>query len=99
MSHTCHGLPVQVCNLGLRLPMEGAEAPFVGVVVGSYWEFGVVGLWDWVAPERSAGLCVGFVAGWEETAVAPWGGHHGSLEFSVVAAICQDGWGWKHVCP
>ncbi len=63
MSHTFCGLPVQVCNLGLHLPMEGAEAPVVGVVVGSYWEFSVVGLWDRVAPEHSAGLCLGFVAG------------------------------------
>ncbi len=74
MSHTCCGLPFQVCNLGLRLPMEGVEALVGGIVVGSYWEFGVVGLWNWVAPEHSAGLCVGFVAGWEKTAVAPWGG-------------------------
>ncbi len=79
--------------------MEGAEAPVVGIVVGSYWELSVVGLWDWVAPERSAGLCVGFAAGWEEMAVAPWGGRHGSTDFSVVTAICQDGWGWKYVCP
>ncbi len=78
--------------------MEGAEAPVIGVVVGSYWEFGVVGLWDWVAPERSAGLCIGFTAGWEETAVAPWGEHHGSSDFFVVMAIRQDGLGWTHVC-
>jgi len=100
MSRTCCGLLVQECGLGLRLQMEGTDAPVVGIVVVRYWGlFGVVGLWDWVALEHSAGLCVGFVTGWEETAVAPWGGHHGSSDFSVVAAIHQNGWGWKHVYP
>ena len=60
--------------------MEGVDAPVVGIVVVSYWGlFGIVGLWDWVAPEHSAGLCIRFAA--------PLGGHHGSLDFSVVMAI------------
>ena len=92
-SRTCCGLPVQVCNLGLRLPMEGMQAPVIGVVVESNWELIVVGLRDQDVPEHSAGLHVGFTTGWEETAVAPWGGHNGSQDFSVVPSIWQDGRG------
>lgn len=47
MSRTCCGLLVQECGLGLRLQMEGTDAPVVGIVVVRYWGlFGVVGLWD-----------------------------------------------------
>jgi len=46
-----------------------------GVSVGSCWELcTTVILWDRVAPKHSSGLCVGFVAGWEEMAVTLWGG-------------------------
>ena len=54
--------------------MEETEAPVIGVVVESYWEFCVVGLWDQVILDHSAGLLIGFVAEWEEMDVAPWGG-------------------------
>ena len=54
---------MQVCNLCLHLPMEGAKALVIGIVVERYWEVGVVGLWDQVAPDHSVSLCVGFAAG------------------------------------
>ena len=54
--------------------MEGVEALGVGVVAESYWEVCVVSCWDQVAPGHSAGLRVGFLVGWEEMVVAPWGG-------------------------
>lgn len=73
-----------------------------GVSVGSScWELCATAiLWDRVAPKHSSGLCGGFAAGWEEMAVTLWGGgRNGFSDFSVVTAICQDRWGWKHVCP
>ena len=79
--------------------MEETQAPVIGVVVESYWECCVVGLWDQVIPDHSAGLLIGFVAELEEMAVAPWGGDNGSLDFFLVVTICLDGWGWKHVYP
>ena len=79
--------------------MEGAEALGVGVVVESYWEVCVVWRQDQVVLGHSAGLQVGFAVGWEEMVVAPWGGGHGSLDFFVVAAICQGGVEWRRVCP
>jgi hypothetical protein len=69
--------------------MEGLEAPIVVVMVGSYWElFGIVSLWDWIAPEHSAGLCIGFAAGWDKTAVAPWG---------VIMVPLTSPWFWTFV--
>ena len=59
----------------------------------------LVGRRDQVALGHSAGLHVGFTAGWEEMVVAPWGEDCGSSDFSVVAAIRQDGVGWRRVCP
>ncbi len=79
--------------------MEGAEAPGVGVMAESYWEVCVVCRWDQVALGHSAGLHVGFATGWEEMVLLPaWGGDHGSLDFFVVAAICQGGVEWRCVC-
>jgi hypothetical protein len=86
-------------SLCLCLPIKGVEAPGVSVMAESYWEVYVVGRWDQVAPGHSAGLHIGLAAGWEEMVVTPWGGDHGSSDFSVVVSICQDGVGWRHVCP
>jgi hypothetical protein len=53
--------------------MEGAEAPVVGIMVGSYWEFGVVALWDRVSPECSAGLWLGLRWGGRKWLLFPGG--------------------------
>jgi len=88
VSRTCHGLPFEVCYLGLRLPMEGPEA-----VTGSCLALSVFGIG--LLRNILLACALGLRQGGTKRLLLPGGGHHGSSDFSVVVDICLDGWYWN----